>query len=54
MVSYKTTAGIVKSETERDTCRFSTLKWHALPDGGTEGIKDMWAGLYWITHGKSL
>lgn len=46
------TADIVHSQPETDTCSFSTLKWHALPDGGsrTEEIKGMWPGLYWITH----
>lgn len=31
------------------------IKWHALPDGERQAqwIKDMWAGLCWITHAKS-
>lgn len=42
---------ITQRQSEKNTFGFSTLKWHALPDGGsgTEEIKGMWAGLYWIT-----
>lgn len=37
---------------EKHLFRFSTLKWHLFPDGGSwiEGIKGMCVGLYWITQ----
>ena len=45
---------VTQRQTEKNTFRFFSLKVAFSPDGGSciDEIKDMWAGLYWITHHK--